>query len=134
MTGLADQLAAIELVFDPHEKRIPRGAPHGGEWVKDVGGGWTRFRTSHRDYQVPDPERLVLEKPTKAQWKRPEDHPFFQRNPVSHRNVSSTWSEATPEERAQGMRWYADAHLLSKAMAQTWLDGDTTKPATVVAA
>lgn len=48
------------------------------------------------------------------------DHPWFQVHPVSHENIVWHWEQATPEEQAQGMRWYADAHDVATAIA----DGD----------
>lgn len=65
-------------------------------------------------YEPPDPARLVNEKA--RAHKSPGDHPFFQRNPVSAKNIIAAYDGATPAERHQGMRWYADAHRLAWAL------------------
>lgn len=49
-------------------------------------------------------------------YPNPGDHPFFQRIPVHHDNIVSHWHQATPEEKEQGKRWYADAGLVAKAL------------------
>jgi len=65
------------------------------------------------NYLDPDPERLANEK---GAHKRPEDHPFFQRNPVSADNLVHGYKDVTPAERNQGLRWYADGHRLAWAL------------------
>ena len=45
------------------------------------------------------------------------DHPWFRDHPVSHENILWHWEQATPDEIAQGMRWYADAHHVAVAIA-----------------
>lgn len=67
-------------------------------------------------------------------FKNPAQHPFFKDHPVSARHVLAHWADATPEEKAQGERWYSDAHLLAKALAHTYADGDTGKAAGVISA
>lgn len=47
----------------------------------------------------------------------PSDHPWFQAHPVSHENIVWHWEQATPDEIAQGMRWYADAHHVATTIA-----------------
>ncbi len=47
----------------------------------------------------------------------PSDHPWFRAHPVSHENIVWHWEQATPEEIAQGMRWYADAHHVATVIA-----------------
>lgn len=47
----------------------------------------------------------------------PSDHPWFRAHPVSHENIVWHWEQATPDEIAQGMRWYADAHHVATAIA-----------------
>ncbi len=47
----------------------------------------------------------------------PSDHPWFRVHPVNHENIVWHWEQATLEEIAQGMRWYADAHHVATAIA-----------------
>ena len=47
----------------------------------------------------------------------PSDHPWFRVHPVSHENIVWHWRQATPDEIAQGMRWYSDAHHVAIAIA-----------------
>ena len=61
-------------------------------------------------YLLPDPERLVT---ARGKYKRPEDHPFFQRNPVSADNLKAGFADVTPSEKNQGLRWYSDGHRLA---------------------
>lgn len=104
--------------FDPSEARDPHG-----KWTKSGAG-----------YVAPDPSRLVLAKaPKNSPWPvymAPTDHPFFKAHPVSAANVVASYDASTESERAQGMRWYADAGTLAKAIAH----GDQTKGAGVLAA
>lgn len=78
-------------------------------------------------YLRPDPDRLVRERGT---YKRPEEHPFFQRNPLSADNIVKAFDQSTPSERFQGMRWYEDAHRVAWALG----GGDVAKGAAVLAA
>lgn len=64
----------------------------------------------------------------------PADHPFFKAHPVSAAHVVAHWAKASDEEKNQGMRWYADAHLLAKALGDTYAGGDTGKAAGVLSA
>jgi hypothetical protein len=97
--------------FDPFEKR-------------DVRGRWTKTGAG---YVKPDPERL---RSSRATYKMPGDHPFFQANPVSAAHIVAAYDDSDAQERAQGMRWYADAHNLAKKMDH----GDIEKNAGVIAA
>lgn len=45
------------------------------------------------------------------------NHPWFQAHPVSHENIMWHWEQVTPEETAQGMRWYSDAYHVAMAIA-----------------
>lgn len=111
MTGIAGQ---IELAwhFNPAE---PRG-PH-GEWVKGP----------DRNYELPDPDRLYS---ARSPYHRPEDHPFFQRNPVSPKHIADAYDQSSDQEREQGMRWYPDGQELAAAIGQ----GDLEKGAGVLSA
>lgn len=46
-----------------------------------------------------------------------ESHPWFRVHPVSHENIIWHWNQATRDEIAQGMRWYADAHHVATVIA-----------------
>lgn len=116
--GLASQLAGVvELAFDPHELRIPKGAPHAGEWVHTPS---VRPGTGIHRYKVPDPERLVLPPPKKAgrknYYERPEDQPFFQAHPVSPENVIAYYDRADAGTRAQGRDWYSQNHEVARTI------------------
>jgi hypothetical protein len=60
----------------------------------------------------------------------PGTHPWYQKTPVHHDNIVEHWKRATDEDKEQGSRWYADAHLVAKALAH----GDAAKGAGVLAA
>lgn len=53
-----------------------------------------------------------------ARYSHPSEHPWFQANPVHPDNIVSHWNQATPDEKASGKRWYADAHLVGKSIAK----------------
>jgi hypothetical protein len=102
--------------FDPDEPR-------------DAHGQWTRGGSG---YAVPDTSRLAIPRPahpTKPYYGHPRDHPFFAAHPVSAKNIVDAFDQASPEEMAQGMRWYADAHVLARAIG----GGDVTKGAGLLA-
>lgn len=83
--------------------------------AEDAGGG--RLGEPGREphgYEPPDPARLVNERA--RTHKTPGDHPFFQRNPMSAKNIVAAYDDSNPAERYQGMRWYADAHRLAWAL------------------
>lgn len=63
-------------------------------------------------------------------YPNPADHPFFKKNPVSAENIIHSFNQADEGRRAQGMRWYSDAHHLAGLIA----DGDHAKGAGVLAA
>jgi hypothetical protein len=48
----------------------------------------------------------------------PADHPWFRQNPVHHDNIVDHWSQATPDEKASGKNWYADAHIIATALGE----------------
>lgn len=96
--------------FNPAEARDAHG-----EWVK---GGVP--------YKAPDHTRLIN---PRGKIKDPADHPFFKAHPVSAANVTAAYDAATPSERAQGMRWYADAHDIAESIGH----GDTPKAAALLA-
>lgn len=63
-------------------------------------------------------------------YDNPADHPFFLKNPVSADNVVDAFNSADEGRKAQGMRWYSDAHHVAGLLA----DGDHAKGAGVLAA
>jgi hypothetical protein len=80
---------------------------------------------------MPDPARLNVKKTNSPiSYPRPQDHPFFREHPVSPANVIKAYQASTAQEKAQGMRWYADVHLLAGKMA----DGDAREGAILLAA
>jgi len=48
----------------------------------------------------------------------PSEHPWFKTAGLSHHHIIDAWNDATPEEKAQGARWYPDAHHVAKAIAK----------------
>lgn len=52
------------------------------------------------------------------QYPNPADHPWFKETGLSHEHILHHWDQATPEEKAQGARWYPDAHLVAKSIAK----------------
>lgn len=52
------------------------------------------------------------------QYPNPADHPWFKETGLSHEHILKHWDAATPEEKAQGARWYPDAHLVAKSIAK----------------
>ena len=70
-----------------------------------------------------DPQDILADGTLRAEAAGPKypvasDHPWFQAHPVHSDHVIAHWDKATPEERAQGERWYSDAHLVAKAIAR----------------
>jgi hypothetical protein len=62
--------------------------------------------------------RELMARDAALRYQHPEDHPFFQANPVSADNIKHAWYNHTTEgERDQASRWYPDAHLVAKAIA-----------------
>lgn len=60
----------------------------------------------------------------------PADHPFFKEHPVSTDNIVNSFMKADEGRRAQGMRWYSDAHHLASLISPD----DVGKGAGVLAA
>lgn len=103
--SLTDQLGEpIDLAsWDTAWTHEVRG--YHGRWIK-AGEGTSR-------YSMPDHSRLVL---GHGAYSDPADHPFFRTHPVSAASITKTYDQTSPGERAQGARWYADAHQLAKQM------------------
>jgi hypothetical protein len=113
-----------------------------GKSTYEEGGGTGRSRADEErlatwkrahsgSYEIPDPSRWFNQR---SPYKNAADHPFFRAHPVSPAHVMAAWDHATPEQREQGMRWYADAHLVAQALAKTYLNGDTAKAAGIISA
>jgi hypothetical protein len=77
-----------------------------------VGAGTSWERPAH-NYVAPDPSRLERER---GKYKKPTDHPFFQRNPMTPENIVSAYDGSTPGEKQQGRRWYPDGARLAWAL------------------
>lgn len=92
-------------------------------------GASPRPQLPEHGYLRPDPARLER-KPRKGSYSRPQDHPFFKKNPLSADNIVRAFDESTQAEKHQGMRWYEDMHRLAWALG----GGDAAKGAGVLAA
>jgi len=106
---LSGQPDVIELTRSPawlHELRKPNG-----EWTRTPGD---KPGTGLDRYTVPPHDRLIN---PRADVQDPADYPFFKKHPVSAQNIIDAYDAVPEEMRPDGMRWYADAHLLSKALA-----------------
>ncbi len=55
---------------------------------------------------------------TAAEAQAPGEHEWFKDTGIHHSNIVSHWEDSTPEEKAQGKRWYPDAHLVAKQIAK----------------
>ena len=112
MTSMAEQLG----YGDPIELAT------GAAWLhelRDAHGEWTRTPgdkpgTGLDRYKVPPHERLIN---PRADYPDPADMPFFKKHPVSADNVIAAYDAVPKQMRPDGMHWYHDAHLLSKALA-----------------
>ena len=87
--------------------------------LRDAHGEWTRTPadkpgTGLDRYKVPAHERLIN---PRADYPDPADMPFFKKHPVSADNVIAAYDAVPKAIRPDGMHWYHDAHLLSKALA-----------------
>jgi len=91
------------------------------------GGASPRPNLPEHGYLRPDPARLHAERGT---YKKPEDHPFFKKNPLSPDNITAAYDKATDAEKYQGMRWYEDMHRLAWALG----GGDAAKGAGMLSA
>lgn len=95
--------------------------------ARGIIGQGTAWERPEHGYQRPDPERLVR---TRGQYKRPEDHPFFQQVPLSSDNIVKGYDNATKAEKYQGRRWYPDGYRLAWALG----GGDPVKGASMLSA
>lgn len=91
--------------------------------ARDKHGRWTRDGVG---YEIPDPGRLSS---ARSPYSNPADHPWFKAHPVSSKNIVTTWDRSTEQEKAQGMRWYADAHEVAGDIAH----GDSAKGGAMLA-
>lgn len=116
---LAGQLSIELASWATAWQHEPRG--YHGKWIR-AGSGLDR-------YQVPDHSRLLIHSRNPRTLADPADHPWFKDHPVSPANIVASYDASTPQERAQGARWYADAHLLATKMT----DGDAREGALLLA-
>jgi GNAT superfamily N-acetyltransferase len=84
-----------------------------GEWIRGAEGQGPA-PSDRTPYRVPPHSRLVN---LRSPYPDPADHPFFKAHPMSSANIVHAYSVATEQQKAQGMRWYADAGLLGAAIA-----------------
>ncbi len=115
-------------------ERTAEKAEHGTVKPVDVpkpahGGATSRPQLPAHGYLRPDSSRLER-KARKGSYSRPQDHPFFKKNPLSAENIKNRYGEATEAEKHQGMRWYEDMHRLAWALG----GGDAVKGAGILAA
>jgi hypothetical protein len=87
--------------------------------------------TAHVEY-APELDSYELDPREAAgpRYPNPADHPFFQEHPSHPDNIVSAWHDADEGKKAQGKRWYSDAHHIAGAIA----GGDHAKGAGVLAA
>lgn len=124
-SALMDQVQRMHPASEiRHGDRTPAGRAFWDAYSADAPRAYIRRgRTSGLQTQAMPPRH-----------EDPSKHPFFVDNPVSSANVLAHWHQATEEEKAQGMRWYSDAHLLAHAVAHTYAEGDVGKVAGVLSA
>lgn len=123
MTGIIDQFE-LGWRFNPLEKRNAHG-----EWTRDgatasqpnSGMKWTGSGAAYKD---PPADRVNM-----AGLKGSEN-PFIKKYGLSSANIVKAYDESTPDERAQGMRWYSDAHEVAQAIGK----GDSAKGAAMLSA
>src|ERR1700679_302834 len=100
---ISQQVIELGWRYNPAELRNEHG-----EWTK----AGELLGEAGKDYEQPDPARLVN---PRGKPPEPADHPFFKAHPVSPANVIASYDRAPADVRQQGMRWYADAHVIAKA-------------------
>jgi hypothetical protein len=115
---ISEQVLTLGYRYDPDEHRNRFGV-----WESDA----EYWHDTGTDYKDPDKGRLVN---PRGRPPDPADHPFFKVHPVSAENVMASYDRSGAATRQQGMRWYADAHTVAKALAH----GDADKGAGVLAA
>ena len=98
---LATGLAWLHELRDAH-----------GEWTRTPGDKPGKAGTPDR-YKVPPHSRLIN---PKADFPDPADMPYFKKHPVSVKNIVDAYDQVPEQMKPDGMRWYADAHLLAKAI------------------
>jgi hypothetical protein len=97
----------------PHDGRTFNQEAH----RQDEAAMWTPQYPTPSTAQPPRAAALQAEA-AKPQYENPGDHPWFKEAGLSHEHIVSHWNQATPEEKAQGARWYPDAHHVAKAIAK----------------
>lgn len=110
--ALADLMA--EGVKDPRFAEVGLKQDEDGHYV-------TTHRARSDSYPSPEdiPQDVVDRiAATGAAATPPEDHPWFKETGLSHHHIVDHWDASTDEEKAQGKRWYPDAHLVAKSIAK----------------
>jgi hypothetical protein len=121
---IGGQLVELGWRYSPLEHRNTHG-----EWSRDGAGagvlsGGMKWAQDGAAYQSPPADRQATNK-TKA-----SDNPFIKKYGLSAAHIVSAYDAATPDERAQGMRWYSDAHDVAASIGQ----GDAAKGAAMLSA
>jgi 8-oxo-dGTP pyrophosphatase MutT (NUDIX family) len=117
-------------------------------------GGWDEESTDHGWFTKPEMKNMDLHPgfaqslhtvtggdmarmasslpPIEAvRYDKPTDHPFFKDTKLSPKHIVAAYDEADEPTKAQGMRWYSDAHHIAKSLDP---DGDAHRGAGVLAA
>ena len=127
--GLGGRVRPPEQFGHEHLHKL-LNAWHGDE----EGGGREHLEGPYGDPRIRRYKRrygtLETEAASRPKYENPADHPFFKEHPSHPDNIVGAWHRATEGQRAQGMRWYSDAHHIAKAIAE----GDAAKGAGVLAA
>lgn len=105
--------------FNPAEHRNEHG-----EWMRGAGDVLSGGADGTGEYKAPPADRVNV-----AGLKGSE-HPFIEKYGLSSKNIVAAYDAATPDERAQGARWYSDAHDVAKAIG----NGDADKGAAMLSA
>lgn len=96
-----------------------------------VTGGDEAHGPSHEQMRLFSALASSLPSIEAVRYDKPTDHPFFQDNKLSPRHIVAAYDEADEPTKAQGMRWYSDAHHIAKSLDP---DGDAHRGAGVLAA
>lgn len=89
-----------------------------------------------RPYRIPEGPTEVrhlssLPSAEAVRYEKATDHPFFKEVKLSPQHIVDAYDEADEPTKAQGMRWYSDAHHIARSLDP---DGDAHRGAGVLAA
>jgi hypothetical protein len=121
--GILDQIE-LGWRYDPMEHRNAHG-----EWSRegssgDVPNSGMKWTGTGAQYKAPPADRVNIA------GLKGSTHPFIAKYGLSTKNIVAAYDQSTPDERAQGMRWYSDAHDVAQAIGK----GDTAKGAAMLSA